>query len=344
MQCKHQNLTPKSIKIRCRGVQNDPNSEKIIKKAERELLNSRISQTIKHRKILEKDIQTISTDLTDTLDRELFQHIIQLNKGREQKELQAASERQKKKIQILKYGKNWRTRISDRTRDGNTEWRNRTENPNWRSEETTNNRQHPTNNQPTDSPPPATQEPHKWVRNLSKYIPTPDEISLLAKGGNFAISPKSIPFDDFVVATEEACQKIGHKGQAAALKAEVAEILREAKAPPSNLTMKERKAIKTLKENDEIVIVPADKGKCTLTMDKDDYVPTKYGNETTRHKHIQRNLRGPDPKTTERTSQPTQQTRRKQRNRQNPPLQDSTNAITNPKNTQPSISPQTRNR
>ena len=272
LQCKHQSLTPKSIRIKCRGVQDDPNSEKIIKKAERELLNSRISQTIKHRTILEKDIQTISTDLSDTIDRELLHHIIELNKGREKKELQAASERQKKKIQILKYGKNWRTRMmTDRTRDGNTEWRNRTENTNWRSEET-NNRQHTTSTQQTDSIPPATQEPHRWVRNLSKYNPTPDEISLLAKGGNFAISPKCIPFDDFVVATEEACRKIGHKGEAAALKAEVAEILKEAKAPPSNLTMKERKAIKTLKENDDIVIVPADKGKCTVIMDRDDYV------------------------------------------------------------------------
>ena len=27
-----------------------------------------------------------------------------------------------------------------------------------------------------------------------------------------------------------------------------------------------------MKENDEIVIVPADKGKCTVIMDKDDYV------------------------------------------------------------------------
>ena len=47
---------------------------------------------------------------------------------------------------------------------------------------------------------------------------------------------------------------------------------KEAKAPKSNMTLKERKAIKSLKENESTVIVPADKGKCTVIMDREDYI------------------------------------------------------------------------
>jgi hypothetical protein len=39
----------------------------------------------------------------------------------------------------------------------------------------------------------------------------------------------------------------------------------------SNITMEECRALQHLKHNDSIQILPADKGRCTVIMDKDDY-------------------------------------------------------------------------
>ncbi len=47
--------------------------------------------------------------------------------------------------------------------------------------------------------------------------------------------------------------------------------LKKAKPPPSNISAKERKALKTLAKNKDIMILPADKGKATVIMDTQEY-------------------------------------------------------------------------
>ena len=47
--------------------------------------------------------------------------------------------------------------------------------------------------------------------------------------------------------------------------------LARARPPPANLSQAEHKALKCLREDDSIVIVPADKGNITVVMDLSDY-------------------------------------------------------------------------
>ena len=91
---------------------------------------------------------------------------------------------------------------------------------------------------------------------------------------NFAVSPEktNVPSitDDYIVACEKACWKLP-KGEASALRAELVGTLKSSKAPKSNISKDERHAIKDLQKQQSIMILPADKGKATVIIDKEEY-------------------------------------------------------------------------
>ena len=60
--------------------------------------------------------------------------------------------------------------------------------------------------------------------------------------------------------------------QRAALRAEVTEVILRAKLPRGNIPKEELKALRELKEDEDVIVVPADKGKCLVVMDKTEYV------------------------------------------------------------------------
>ena len=111
----------------------------------------------------------------------------------------------------------------------------------------------------------------RWVKNISKRPLTKNEVSLLRKGGGFAVAPSQIPFVDYITAAEEAGRNLA-KGEALTMKADIIEELEKAAPPTSNLTKAEREAITTLVKDDSIMILPADKGKCLVVMDREEYV------------------------------------------------------------------------
>ncbi|XP_078698375.1 uncharacterized protein LOC144925943 [Branchiostoma floridae x Branchiostoma belcheri] len=135
----------------------------------------------------------------------------------------------------------------------------------------------------------------KWVKVLSKYKPSPSEMRVLGKGLNFAVTPDTIPVKEIVTATEVACQKLDQE-EASLLRNEVVGILQNAKPPKPNLTKEEKRAIKSLKGNKDIVILPADKGKAhnekKLLEDKNTYKVIGPTNPTKKLKgRLQRKLR-----------------------------------------------------
>ncbi len=65
------------------------------------------------------------------------------------------------------------------------------------------------------------------------------------------------------------------EGEAAKARVGVINALSHAKLPPTNIHPQETKAVKELAKDDDIVILPADKGRATLVMDDRKYDSAK---------------------------------------------------------------------
>ena len=68
----------------------------------------------------------------------------------------------------------------------------------------------------------------RWVKNLSHRPLSKDEVSLLRKGGGFAITPNELPNMEYITVIEQACRNLA-KGEANCLRAEMIEELEKAK-------------------------------------------------------------------------------------------------------------------
>ena len=130
------------------------------------------------------------------------------------------------------------------------------------------------------------QQLKRWVVNLSKYKLNKAQNDVLEKGLNFAPTPTTIPVDEMIIATEKACWKIPEE-ERNTLRAKIVGALKSAKMPKSNLNKDQRQALKDLTKEKSILVLPADKGRCTIVMDTDDYetkVKTMLDDERTYEK------------------------------------------------------------
>ncbi|XP_011859451.1 PREDICTED: uncharacterized protein LOC105556945 [Vollenhovia emeryi] len=115
-----------------------------------------------------------------------------------------------------------------------------------------------------------TAAPPLTVKNLSSQTLSPAETAILAKGHNFAVTPSRIPTEEIISQIETA---IFHLPPEAGnnIRQQSAQILRKAKLSIQNINREERLALRSIKQNDDILILPADKGNTTVVMDKKDY-------------------------------------------------------------------------
>ena len=112
----------------------------------------------------------------------------------------------------------------------------------------------------------------KWVVNLSDKNLTVDEENVLKHGLNFAVTPKEIPVDDFIIGIESACRAVGpHSKESETLRAHCVRVLKNAPPPKPNLKKSERIALEELAKDKNITIVPADKGRAVVVMNTVDY-------------------------------------------------------------------------
>ncbi|CAB3987775.1 Hypothetical predicted protein, partial [Paramuricea clavata] len=109
----------------------------------------------------------------------------------------------------------------------------------------------------------------RWVVNLSGHQLTPAETRVLRYGFNFAPAPKATPVPKIVASIESGIRDLPESNKES-VRATVTNILKYSKPPTTcNLSRQQKLALKNLRE--DITIIPADKGKAIVVMDKDDY-------------------------------------------------------------------------
>ena len=118
----------------------------------------------------------------------------------------------------------------------------------------------------------SNEEPNpKWVINLSNKPLTPAQRSVLAKGPNFAVTPRQPPNLEYITAIEAACTKLSQQ-DAEELRANINRVLRSSHPPKPNLTRAQNAALRELKGDRDCIVLTADKGVAMVVMDKQDYI------------------------------------------------------------------------
>ena len=100
---------------------------------------------------------------------------------------------------------------------------------------------------------------------------THKKTDLLVKYLNFAITSKTLPNTDIRATIEDAVKDL-EKEEADTILAKVSLTLQNTKPPKDNLSKDEHRALKELKSDTLIIILPADKGRSTVIPNREDYL------------------------------------------------------------------------
>ena len=112
-----------------------------------------------------------------------------------------------------------------------------------------------------------------WVRNISSRPLDKTETHVLSYGLKHSVTPKRIPTESIVSSVEAVLSRQRDLSESAKdnIRSRIAFTVQSASIPDNNLTKDEQQALKRLKNDNDIVILPADKGRVTVVMDKTDY-------------------------------------------------------------------------
>uniref|UniRef100_A0A6P7H3L0 Uncharacterized protein LOC114346573 n=1 Tax=Diabrotica virgifera virgifera TaxID=50390 RepID=A0A6P7H3L0_DIAVI len=120
-------------------------------------------------------------------------------------------------------------------------------------------------------PKPRTLKPTTVVHNFSDTSISTVATQALAKGFNYSVTPSHIPIETIICQTEEAISHLPSE-DAEIVRQDVARILRNSKPLTPNISQSERKALKELQANPDLVILPADKGNATVILNTSSYI------------------------------------------------------------------------
>ena len=112
----------------------------------------------------------------------------------------------------------------------------------------------------------------QWVVNLSSKPLNQPQQSVLAERLNFAVTPKHISTPKIVASVEDALRR-AHLLEETTDKArsQIIGALRKARTTTPNLHPSKSKALRELCSDTNLMILPADKGRTTVVMDKTSY-------------------------------------------------------------------------
>ena len=112
-----------------------------------------------------------------------------------------------------------------------------------------------------------------WVRNISSRPLDKTETYVLSYRLKHSVTPKRIPTETIVSSVEAVLSRQRDLSESAKdnIRSRIASTVQSASIPDNNLTKDEQQALKRLKNDNNIVILPADKGRVTVVMDKTDY-------------------------------------------------------------------------
>ena len=113
----------------------------------------------------------------------------------------------------------------------------------------------------------------KWVINLPQTPLTKEQLSLLQKGTNFAITPKYPPIEAYIIATEQASSKLPTQ-EAEEFRSDVNRIHKQLQQQHNNhcnLNPSQCRAPTELKKDNTRVVLTVDKGVAMVIMDQQVY-------------------------------------------------------------------------
>ncbi|XP_039871211.1 uncharacterized protein LOC120723669 [Simochromis diagramma] len=239
LRCRQNRITPKSLQMSSsvKGFR----ATKILQKARHQLLNERVRQTNFTIDMLKSQEERIRQRLTMLLDENTLKKVFDFTEKVRLAQHKKSNTRQQGKFDLLvvcrKPPQNMESVLSGQKRQGCD-----------------------------------TEDADKWVKNLSDRQFTQTEKNILAKGLNFAVTPRQIPLVELITATETAIRNNNiAEVEAEQLRTKVSACLSNAKPPASNITMEEKKALTSLSDDNNIIILLADKGRCTVLLNQKDY-------------------------------------------------------------------------
>ena len=107
-----------------------------------------------------------------------------------------------------------------------------------------------------------------WVINLSSRTLRKAEVSLLKKGLNFAVTPAKVPATEIIAKVKSAVRPLDAE-RADTVRRDVNTIFQQAKPLKPNITKEQQEALKSLKEDNSIMVVSAGKGRTRVVLDAD---------------------------------------------------------------------------
>jgi hypothetical protein len=231
LRCRDEDITPTSLKLKC--PINTSNARDIIKKAQKDLLRERIRVINNKLSHLKEKSASLEVKVKEAIPVSVYNNVnSHIDKSREN-EFTKTKRRHVEKLRKLKEKESKKSGQNDRDEDG------------------------------IDL---SGKQLKRWVINLSKYKLNEAENEVLNLGLNFCPTATEIPVDDFIVATEKACWSVP-TAERDVIRSKISGALKSAQLPKSNINNRQRKAIKNLAKNKDVLIMGADKGKAVVIMD-----------------------------------------------------------------------------